>query len=108
VVEEEKDLRVDPRYYDSIMLGNPSARTQRELAISDQLDRLHLAQPFYHNSKGELVPVPPKQPGDSDSVFEKAGDEPVVGFANRAEQLADIHRKIDSLKVLEHIPLTPH
>jgi len=108
VVEEEKDLRFDRRYYDSIELPKRSPRTERERAIYNQLIRLDMAKPFYHNSKGELVPIPPKQPGDSDSVFEQTGDEPVVGFANEAEQLADIHRKIDSLKVLEHIPLTPH
>jgi len=60
----------------------------------------------YRNKKGQVVPLP-KQPNDS--IYEQIGEgQPSRGFANEADRLADIHRKIDSLKLLEHIPLSPH
>jgi len=106
-VVAETDLRFDERYYDSVQMPNQSPRTKREWAIYTQLTRLHLTLPP-RNNQGELVPMPAKQPGESDSVFEINGGQPAVGWANEAQELADIHRKLDSLKVLEHIPLTPY
>ena len=99
------ELHFDKRYYDSIEMTPRSARTERELAIFTQLQRLEMAKPP-RNSKGQVI-VLPKQ--SSDSIYEQIGEgSPARGFANEMDRLADIHRKIDSLKVLEHIPLTPH
>ncbi|WP_046246151.1 hypothetical protein [Hymenobacter terrenus] len=104
---KDNELHFDMRYYDSIEMYPQSERTKRQLAISQQLTRLeNETNPVRRN--GKIVPMPKiKMPNDS--IYEQMGEgNPVRGFANRAELLADIHRKIDSLKVLEHIPLTPH
>lgn len=87
------ELRFDVRYLDS--LDHPrSARTQRQLAIEHQLTRLHEAMSST-TSEG--------------AVYEQAvEDGPFVGFPTKAARLADINRRIDSLKILEGIPLTPH
>ena len=101
----DNELHFDQRYYDSIDMKPRSARTERELAIFTQLQRLEMAKPP-RNSKGKVL-VLPKQSGDS--IYEQIGEgNPARGFANETARLADIHRKIDSLKVLEHIPLTQH
>lgn len=94
------ELTFDRRYLDSLSAGPPySARTQRQLAIMLQLKRLGMyTEPRFRSKEGN----------PQDSIYEHVGDGPLVGFANRAEHLADIHRKMDSLKVLENIPLTPH
>jgi hypothetical protein len=92
----ETELRFDERYLDSISLGPPySARTQRQLAILNQLKRLDIAKRSENDS------------GQNDSVYEHVGGGPLVGFPNRAAHLADIYRKIDSLKALEYISETP-
>jgi hypothetical protein len=110
VVPPDGGLHFDMRYYDSIEMTPRSPRTERELAISTQLHRLKYATKPLRNKQGQTLEEAmhiPKQPNDS--VYEQMGEgNPVRGFANEAELLADIHRKIDSLKVLEHIPLTPH
>ncbi|WP_156176288.1 hypothetical protein [Hymenobacter terrenus] len=95
------ELHFDMRYYDSIEMTLQSERTKRERAIFDQLARLDMTKPPPKH-------VRIKMPDPTDSIYEHAAGGPVRGFANKAELLADIHRKIDSLKVLEHIPLTPH
>ncbi|WP_156176117.1 hypothetical protein [Hymenobacter terrenus] len=96
---KDGELHFDERYLDSIS-GPPSsfsARTWRELAIRHQLTRLKLAR----------IPLPSGVPDDS--VSEQAElDGPVVKFPNEAASLADIYRRIDSLKVLEGLPVTPH
>ncbi len=105
VVPHDGGLHFDGRYYDSIEMTPRSPRTERELAIYNQLARLEMIKP-YRNKKGQIVSTP-KQPNDS--IYEQIGEgNPSRGFANEAERLADIHRKIDSLKILEHIPPTPH
>lgn len=105
IVPPDGGLHFDGRYYDSIEMTPRSPRTERELAIYNQLQRLEMTKP-YRNKKGQVVPLP-KQPNDS--IYEQIGEgQPSRGFANEADRLADIHRKIDSLKMLEHIPLTPH
>lgn len=106
---KDHDLHFDMRYYDSIEMYPQSERTKRELAISTQLHRLENATKPLRNKQGQTLEEAmhiPKHP--KDSIYTRIGDGPLVGFANEAELLADIHRKIDSLKVLEHIPLTPH
>ena len=104
-LKPENDLTFDMRYYDSIEMTPRSARTERELAIFRQLNRLNdLRAHRQHDRETGVTPKP-----DTDSIFEQLGSgNPVRGFASRAEKLADIYRKIDSLKVLAHIPLTPH
>lgn len=99
-----QELTFDRQYYDSISLPPPrSARTERQLAIFMQLQRLRMTQP-YRTQQGQVVPTGEQS---SDSVYEQLGvGQPRRGFANKAQELADIHRKLDSLKVLEHIPLT--
>jgi hypothetical protein len=102
---KDNELHFDMRYYDSIEMTPRSPRTERELAIFLQLQRLDMTKPF-RNQKGQIVPMPKQR---NDSVYEQIGvGNPRRGFASEAELQADIHRKIDSLKVLEHIPLTPH
>jgi hypothetical protein len=93
------------RYYDSIEVYPQSERTKRQLAISTQLHRLEDVTKPIPNRQGKIVQIPKQK---NDSVYEQMGYGPVRGFANEAELLADIYRRIDSLKVLEHIPLTPH
>lgn len=103
-IPPENDLKFDMSYYDSIDMTPRSARTERELAIFGELQRLDMIRDFRkHDREKGVTPEP-----DTDSVSERMGDGPLLGFANKAERLADIYRKIDSLKVLEHIPLTPH
>ena len=101
----ENDLRFDTRYLDSLD-GPQSARTQREMAIYGQLGRLELAKRSNSRYKHLIDSTGKKDP--TDSVFDSSNGGPLVGFPNRAAHFADIYRKIDSLKVLEHIPLTPH
>lgn len=94
-------LYFDLRYLDSTDTEPPSswsARTQREMAIGRQLARLELAK---RPSSGPVLP-------GNDSTWEKPGDGPLIGYPNEAAWRADIYRKIDSLKVLEHLPITPH
>lgn len=103
------ELRLDPLYYDSIEMHPQSARTQRQLAISTELHRLEYATKPLRNKQGQTMEEAHPLPAEpNDSFYTRIGDGPLVGFANKAQELADIHRKIDSLKVLEHIPLTPH
>jgi hypothetical protein len=103
-VAQDNDLHFDMRYYDSIEMTPRSPRTERELAIFIQLQRLKMTKPF-RNKQGQIVPTPESP---NDSVYTQIGGSKAAGFANQAEEIADIQRKIDSLKVLEHIPLTPH
>ena len=92
------ELRFDERYDDSIGLGPPySARTQREMAI------------YYHLTRLKLVTFGAKYDnGIPSNVSEHMGDGPFHNFPSKEAQLADIYRNLDSLKVLEHIPLTPY
>ena len=102
---QNHDLHFDMRYYDSIEMEPQSERTKREAAIYKQLERLRMAQP-HRNKQGKTVPMP-KAPNDS--LYEQIGEgKPARGWANAAERLADIHHQMDSLKVLEHIPITPY
>ena len=99
-------LHFDKRYADSIRLGPPySARTRRQMAIQDQLARLVMVEQ-------ELILVGQQDAAGlmagQDSVHEYVGGRLVGHFVTPAAQLADIHRQLDSLKVLEHIPLTPY
>jgi hypothetical protein len=90
-------LHFDRRYLDSISIGPPySARTQRQMAIYVQLTRWNSLKSPYHHVDG----------GSNDSTVEFVGGKRKA-FATRAAHLADIRRKIDSLKVLERIPLNP-
>ena len=101
----DNELNFDKRYYDSIEMKSKSPRTERELAIFTQLLRLERIKGDLQNAEGKVLPLSqqPNPPYD-----ERMGDGPLMHFEGKAEALADIYRKIDSLKVLEHIPLTPH
>ena len=101
----DNELHFDKRYLDSIDMEPRSARTERELAIFIQLKRLENIKQDLLNAEGVLVPLSqqPNPPFD-----ESIGGGPTKHFAGKAEALADIYHKIDSLKVLENIPLTPH
>lgn len=101
----DKDLHFDPRYYDS--LDNPrTERAKRERAILHQLSRQKMARPlvsyygFRHDTTGDYY--------SHDTVYEHVGGGPLVRWKSQAAQRQDINRKIDSLKILEHLPLTPH
>lgn len=98
-------LHFDMRYYDSLEIPPRSARTERELAIYIQLTRLEYIEEDLLNAEGKLVPLS-QQPNPS--IDESMAGGPVQHFAGKAELLADIRHKMDSLKVLEHIPLTPY
>lgn len=92
------ELSFDERYLDSLSLGPPySARTLREQAIDRQLRRLEMAKRSAYD--------PAQQ---TDSVWDSPTGGPLVGYPSRTAQLADIQRRLDSLKVLEHIPITSH
>ncbi|WP_046244931.1 hypothetical protein [Hymenobacter terrenus] len=96
---KDGELRFDERYLDSLSAppSTYSARTWRQLAIRHQLARLEMAS----------RPFPPDLQNDSVSERVEAGG-PVVKFPNEAASLADIYHRIDSLKVLEGLPVTPH
>jgi hypothetical protein len=98
-------LHFDERYLDSQDVRPQSARIQRELAIQTQLRRLSLVQLASTIPAKRQASAPPIS---SDSVFEGVDGGPLLGYPNGQANLADIYRKIDSLKVLEQIPLTPH
>ena len=101
---EENDLKFDMRYYDSIEMTPRSARTERQLAIFRQLQRLDMVREFRkHDRERGVTPEP-----DTNAIYEQVSGEPAVRFPSKAAALADNYRKIDSLKVLENIPLTPH
>lgn len=104
VQAQDNELHFDKHYLDSLDQKPRSARTQRELAILMQLKRLEMLKP-YKNKKGDTL-LTSKQLNDS--VYERTGDGPLIGFRDEVAQRADVYRKIDSLKTLEHIPLTPH
>jgi hypothetical protein len=93
----DNELHFDERYLDS--LDEPrSARAQREMAILWQLKRLKMVR------RSTYDPTAP-----NDSVFDQpVAGSPLVGYLNDSAQLIDIYRRIDSLKVLENIPITPH
>lgn len=97
------ELYFDERYLDSTDTEPESSwsnRTRREMAIQTQLRRLDMA-----TLEGRDKPA---KPNLTDSTFERVGRGPLIGYPNQAALLADIYRKIDSLKVLEHLPVTPH
>ena len=96
---KDGELHFDERYLDSLYVPRSSfsARTWRELAIRHQLTRLKLAR----------IPSPVGEPEGPVSTQTEV-DGPTVVFPNEAADLADIYRRIDSLKVLEHLPVTPH
>ncbi len=96
----DNELHFDKRYLDSLD-GPRSARTQRQMAIYGQLRRLEMAK---RTTKSTIA----GQKAPNDSVFDSTNGGPLLKFPNKEAHLADIYRKIDSLKVLEHIPLTPH
>ena len=101
----DNELHFDKRYLDS--LDEPrSTRTQREMAIYTQLRRLEMSRNprFREKSLSEAV----QHKDLNDSVFESVAGGHLKGYRNQAALDADIYRKIDSLKVLENIPLTPH
>lgn len=102
-VVKDNNLHFDMRYYDSIEMTPRSAHTERELAIFIQLQRLESVERNLLNAEGKLVPLS-QQPNPS--IEESMAGGPVQHFAGKAELLADIRHKMDSLKVLEHIPLT--
>lgn len=95
-----RELVFDERYLDSISAGPPfSAGTQRQMAIQFELDRLDLAN----------RPMSPELDALDDTIAMQAkANGPLVKFPNKAALLANIYRRIDSLKTLEHNPLTPH
>jgi hypothetical protein len=101
----DNELHFDKRYYDSIEMTPRSARTERELAIFTQLQRLDHIKRDLQNAEGKIDPLS-QQPNPP--FEERVGDGPIMHFAGKEEALADIYHKIDSLKVLEHVPLTPH
>lgn len=101
----DNELHFDRRYYDSIEMKHRSPRTERELAIYTQLLRLDRIKQDLQNAEGKVDPLS-QQPNPS--FDERIGDGPLMHFKGKAEALADIYHKIDSLKVLEHIPLTPY
>lgn len=100
----DNELHFDKRYLDSLD-GPRSARTQREMAIYTQLRRLEMSKNPRFREKDSTERLKMKQPNDS--VFERAGGGPLRGYRNQAALDADIYRKIDSLKVLEHLPIIP-
>ena len=102
---KDHDLHFDMRYYDSIDMDHRSARTERERAIFTQLQRLEDIEKDFLNAEGKLVPLS-QQPNPP--IEESIGGGPVRHFAGKAEELADIYHKIDSLKILEHISPAPH
>lgn len=94
-------LYFDERYLDSIDAGPPySARTLREKEIDKMLGWLDLVQMPIPSDFGEH-----ENPNDSTSL--SSGSE-TIQFANRQQKLKYIYHRIDSLKILENIPLTPH
>jgi hypothetical protein len=100
--EHDGPLYYDLRYLDSTDTkpeNSWSARTRREMAIAQQLRRLELA-----NRPSNRAVAAPGQ----DSTWAQSGDGPLIGYPSEAAWRADIYRKIDSLKVLEHLPVTPH
>ena len=101
----DNELHFDKRYLDSLD-GPRSARTQRQMAIYGQLRRLEMVRNPLFRAADSIARLKMKEPNDS--VFDSTNGGPLRGFPNEAAQLADIYRKIDSLKVLEHIPVTPH
>lgn len=101
----EGGLYFDERYDDSTHVHPRNARIQRQLAIETQFSRLGLAR---RRASDKDPSRPGAPPITSDSVFEGVSGGPLIGYASEQVLLADIYRKIDSLKVLEHIPLTPH
>lgn len=98
-------LHFDERYLDSQDVRPQSARIQRELAIQTQLRRLSLVKMDSTEHPERWIK---SQPFSKDSVFEHVNGGPLIGYPNEQAYLANIFRKIDSLKTLEHIPLTPH
>lgn len=103
--DHDGTLHFDERYLDSQDVRPQSARIQRELAIQTQLRRLSLVQRDSANHPERWATIPSIS---KDSVFEHVNGGPLLGYSNERAHLADIYRKIDSLKVLEHISLTPH
>lgn len=100
--DHDGPLYYDLRYLDSTDTepeNSWSARSRREMAIKQELRRLGLAK---RPSRGPVL-----YPGE-DSVWEQRGDGRLIGFLSEKAELADIYRKLDSLKALEHIPLTSH
>lgn len=94
-------LYYDLRYLDSTDTepkATWSARTRREMAIKQQLRLLDMAN---------RPPVRPTAPGH-DSILVQGENSSLIPYPSKAEWRADIYRKIDSLKVLEHLPITPH
>lgn len=94
-------LHFDERYLDSIDIkpkSSWSARTRREIAIYGELNRLELVKESLRKPSVKLT----------DSVSMGKPGEMAVRYRSNAVLLAEIYRKIDSLKVLEHLPVTPH
>ena len=101
--EHDGALYFDERYLDSQDVRPQNARIQRQWAIYTQLRRLDLSKQAAKASVSHAGPAP-----TSDSVFEHVNGGSLVGYANEQALSADIYRKIDSLKKLEHLPITPH
>lgn len=116
--EHDGALHYDLRYLDSFSVKPWSARTQRELALARQLRRLDMAKwsAKQQAKRDSATAKNPVQPNGSTAVSDSVWDTPfhdgvdghLVGYPNETARMADIYRRIDSLKVLEHIPLTPH
>lgn len=101
--EHDGKLHFDERYLDSQNVRPQNARMQRQFAIQTQLYRLNLAKRAASQPPNSYGPPP-----TSDSVFESANGGKLRGWVNNRAQLVDIYRKIDSLKKLQHLPITPH
>lgn len=101
----DNELHFDMRYIDSI--DNPrTERSKRELEIWHQLARQKLARPLL--ARYGLQSDTTGQYQRNDSTTEQIGEGPFVRWRSKAAWRRDINRKIDSLKVLEHLPITPH
>jgi hypothetical protein len=76
------------------------------MAIYTQLRRLEMSKNPRFREKARSGAARHKDLNDL--VYEDVGGGLLKGYRNQAALDADIYHKIDSLKVLENIPLTPH
>lgn len=86
---------------------HPTARALRQLAIYHALSRLKNVR---DTEKGNIDghPIPAEALDPNAPITEGIGGGPKITYPNFAAYKADVEHDIDSLKVLEGIPLTPH
>lgn len=101
-----KELHFDP---DSLEFNSlhPNARVLRQRAIYFALNRLKSVR---DTEKGNIDghPIPAEALDPNAPITEGIGNGPHITYPNFAAYKADVEHDIDSLKVLEGIPLTPH